>query len=86
MHEVCRPCVLVLGCKCFATPTCSRSRKVLGLTPTEVFALARPKSPIDRGLEDPLIVVGNAMYNFSYIFIIQLYLHCNFNLLFLVTL
>jgi hypothetical protein len=27
----------------------SSSRKVLGLTPTAVFALATPKSPIDRG-------------------------------------
>jgi hypothetical protein len=27
----------------------SSSRKDSGLTPTEVFALATPKSPIDRG-------------------------------------
>jgi hypothetical protein len=40
---------------------CSSSRKVLGLTPTAVFALATPKSPIDRGGRWQL----------------QLYLYCN---------
>jgi hypothetical protein len=32
-----------------STRSGSSSRTVLGLTPTEVFALATPKSPIDRG-------------------------------------
>jgi hypothetical protein len=38
-------CVSVM----LASRSCSSSRKVSGLTPTAVFALATPKSPIDRG-------------------------------------
>jgi hypothetical protein len=38
----------VSRCGC-AWALCSSSKKVSGLTPTEVFALATPKSPIDQG-------------------------------------
>jgi hypothetical protein len=43
--------LLQLGQNLVQVVACSSSRKVLGLTPTAVFALATPKSPIDRGTQ-----------------------------------
>jgi hypothetical protein len=42
-------CGAAFGLHALTRSTSSSSRKVSGLTPTAVFALATPKNPIDRG-------------------------------------